>query len=186
MERARTMHRVLMPSVAVVVFVAAGCSDFEMPEKIDTGTLECEGGRHDPATGLCWQYPGTVETFYWQDAYNHCDELDIEGHDDWRLPSLDEVTGLLEDCDIDMGSYYGWCASCYQSEVCDTLFDHGPPGDGQAWTAAWTSLPCDQGAGYTWVVNLYNDGAEVFCADGVNSWYTAICVRDEPDDGDGE
>ena len=173
-------HRMLMPSVAVVALVAAGCSDFELPEKIDTGTLDCEGGRHDPATGLCWQYPATDEAFCWQDAFIYCDDLDIEGHDDWRLPSLEDFVGLLDDCDIDMGSYYGWCASCDQSEVCDTLFDEGFPWGGQV----WTSLACDQGAGYAWAVQSYN--ADMFCADGVNNWYNTICVRDEADDGDGE
>ena len=55
----------------------------------------------DDTTGLCWLNPqkdaydrndtGVVPS----EAYAYCDELDVGGYDDWRLPTIDELRTLV-------------------------------------------------------------------------------------------
>ncbi|MFC1591950.1 DUF1566 domain-containing protein [Thermodesulfobacteriota bacterium] len=56
----------------------------------------------DDTTGLCWQDPqkdsyrddnGGVNSF---DAIRYCEELVFGGYDDWRLPTLDELRGIIK------------------------------------------------------------------------------------------
>ena len=32
----------------------------------------------------------------WQEAFEHCNKLDYAGHTDWRLPSIEEFTSLID------------------------------------------------------------------------------------------
>jgi len=48
----------------------------------------------DTFTGLMWQkYPAQDE---WEDALSYCDDLDLGGHQDWRLPTLKELDSILD------------------------------------------------------------------------------------------
>jgi hypothetical protein len=65
----------------------------------DAGPAEtCAGGQLDPASDLCWQDPMSEVFFDWQDANAYCDALELAGHEDWRLPTLDELMNLLGGC----------------------------------------------------------------------------------------
>jgi len=171
MESAVAKLRSRAPSIAVVAaFLASGCFDFAMPKKVDTGTFECDGGRLDPATGLCWQFPPTGEQLDWQGAMDHCATMEPAGHEDWRLPSLDEVTGLLEDCDLYLESTEaGWCTSCSGSEVCNALFP-----DGEQWGLVWTSSSCAFYETCAWSLDF--GSGSVSAVDGPSSWISALCV----------
>ena len=57
----------------------------------------------DPATGLVWQNPALKiirfdTAMNWHDAMNYCDNLVLDDHDDWRLPTIDELRTLVRDC----------------------------------------------------------------------------------------
>lgn len=45
----------------------------------------------DNYTGLEWQQVLSEETFTWEDAITHCENLNYGGHKDWRLPSPQEL-----------------------------------------------------------------------------------------------
>jgi hypothetical protein len=48
----------------------------------------------DRATGKMWQQ-GEGGFMSWRDAVIYCDKLSLGGHDDWRLPTIDELRTLL-------------------------------------------------------------------------------------------
>lgn len=51
----------------------------------------------DNRTGLEWQDTANVtsDTYHWSNAVAYCDGLSLDGHDDWRLPSVREMTTIL-------------------------------------------------------------------------------------------
>jgi len=55
----------------------------------------------DNNTGLEWQRTISENTFTWQDAIDYCDELNYGGYEDWRLPTADELSTI-----IDIGKKY--------------------------------------------------------------------------------
>ena len=65
----------------------------------------CDITFEDPDTGLVWQNISTYlrddfDLFEgeWADAAAYCDELDLGGHTDWRLPSVDALRSLVDGC----------------------------------------------------------------------------------------
>ncbi len=66
-----------------------------------TQSLDCKGDVcTDPRTGLMWQMdwcsPGSVP---WNWAVRSCEELVLDGYDDWRLPTISELRSLVQGCD---------------------------------------------------------------------------------------
>ena len=49
----------------------------------------------DNVTGLMWQIP-TAGPDTWSNAINYCDGLNLAGHDDWRLPSVFELSTIID------------------------------------------------------------------------------------------
>jgi hypothetical protein len=55
-----------------------------------------DGTVTDTCTGLVWQQetaPGGQRN--WQQALQYCEDLDLAGHDDWRLPNCTEILSIL-------------------------------------------------------------------------------------------
>lgn len=50
----------------------------------------------DSVTGLQWQDDSIGSTMPWLDAIDHCEELTLGGHDDWRLPNINELTSIVD------------------------------------------------------------------------------------------
>lgn len=53
-----------------------------------------DGTVTDPLTGLMWQQ-GENERMGWYAAMKKCQELDLGGHKDWRLPNIKELNTIL-------------------------------------------------------------------------------------------
>jgi len=49
----------------------------------------------DTKTGLMWQKKD-VGPMSWQEALDYAHKLRLAGHDDWRLPSVEELFALLD------------------------------------------------------------------------------------------
>jgi serine/threonine-protein kinase len=59
-----------------------------------------DGTVTDRATGLIWQQAGSDYPVTWQEAHDYIEMLNhkgFAGHDDWRLPTVDELITLLTD-----------------------------------------------------------------------------------------
>jgi hypothetical protein len=50
----------------------------------------------DPATGLTWTKKDNGSDVNWQKAGNYCRNLRLAGYSDWRLPTIDELSGVYD------------------------------------------------------------------------------------------
>jgi hypothetical protein len=50
----------------------------------------------DSATGLMWQQGDSVTTYDWESALNYCENLDMSGYNDWRLPNAKELQSIVD------------------------------------------------------------------------------------------
>ena len=55
-----------------------------------------DGTITDLNTGLVWQQTPSSQTFTWQEAVDYCDELELDGKEDWRMPSLKELFSISD------------------------------------------------------------------------------------------
>ena len=98
-------------------------SDNDSDSDTDTDPLNCAGGRYDEINNLCWQDPEAPGEYTHDEAVDYCEALDLEGHDNWSLPSRDEFVDLLGGCDEDvLNGEIGYCRSCAESPTCDAMF----------------------------------------------------------------
>jgi hypothetical protein len=50
----------------------------------------------DPATGLMWTLKDNRSDVNWEQAAEYCRDLRLAGHDDWRLPMVEELQGIYD------------------------------------------------------------------------------------------
>jgi len=50
----------------------------------------------DPATGLMWTKKDNGSDVNWQQAMDYCKRLQLAGHGDWRLATIDELPGIYD------------------------------------------------------------------------------------------
>lgn len=55
-----------------------------------------DGTVSDNNTGLMWQQIPTTDEFSWQEAVDYCNELELGGYDDWRIPSCKELYSISD------------------------------------------------------------------------------------------
>ncbi|MFO7735988.1 MAG: DUF1566 domain-containing protein [bacterium] len=107
----------------------------------------------DPDTGLMWQNPTLDERLIrenTEDAFEYCEDLDIGGHTDWYLPSIDELRSIVDGCDeletggsctIEDGT---WCSphdgGCPECDPEGYEKDAGPAG-GYYWKEGLRGIP---------------------------------------------
>jgi hypothetical protein len=157
---------------------------------------DCDGGKYDPATGLCWQDPpADPPTLDWYAAQSYCDTLELAGHDDWRLPLIQELISLVRDCPSALcGLSDPECLdfSCAEDTACDeSCADLEGPGQGGCyWDSAlsgdceypgwlWSASVIPETVMYdsAWIVH-FEDGS---VAGGMQAWFYSVrCVREEP------
>lgn len=56
-----------------------------------------EGMVHDPKTDLIWTDSDNGGMIDWNDAKKYCEELELGGWDDWRLPTYDELEAMYDE-----------------------------------------------------------------------------------------
>lgn len=55
-----------------------------------------DGTVTDLATGLMWQQQMADNTMAWEEALTYCEELELAGHKDWRLPNINELQSIAD------------------------------------------------------------------------------------------
>jgi len=132
----------------------------------------------DPLTGLMWQIEPSNDIRMWQESVDYCDQLDLAGHTDWRMPSISELRSIVRGCYRTVPD--GTCGvtdechdlACYQADSCDSCGpEWGPDEDGCYWWPElasaqnpswkcfdfWSSSEFDSGQ-RAWFIN-FNTGA---------------------------
>jgi tetratricopeptide (TPR) repeat protein len=107
----------------------------------------------DVSTGLMWTRQQTERMFYWNDAVSYCRNLALDGHSDWRLPTIDELAAI---CDQSVNGQ----EQCVKS--------------GMFASRSWSSTT--NGSGVWWFNFL--SGSRYFTKGAVRSGYmNVLCVR---------
>jgi len=129
----------------------------------------------DNNTGLMWQSVPSDDKFSWDEGTEYCEDLELDGYSDWRLPSAEELFSIS---DFETGwpyldtEYFSFPA---ESEVSGPGADGGPQGkvneSSTTTPAVEESGSVSKDQGQFWTSNFYKvteDGAATNVAFGVN------------------
>ena len=152
------MVRGLKPAVSCCFLaIAAACSgastldpdtgaDADTDTDAGSGTDVPDETWQDEATGLTWQRDGAPATFTWQEAVDYCDALVLGGNEDWRLPDIAELIGLLRGCvdgtetgDLSPSACAMIPPGCVESDSCEDKSEcaYCPSGSGPTAGCYW-------------------------------------------------
>jgi len=106
---------------------------------------------------LQWQDDESVtsNSLAWQEAIDYCDSLTLDGHSDWRLPTINELLSITDD-------------TKYDPAIIDGL-QYATSG------VYWSSSPCVSGTSDAWNV-CFEDGNDGCVYKSFT--YLVRCVRD--------
>jgi hypothetical protein len=113
-----------------------------------------DGTVTDNCTGLMWQQAIAHHEYAWAEALHYCENLELAGHDDWRLPSVKELQSIVD--------YGRWMPSM------DPVFS----GESEA---HWSSTPYAKDLEAAWYVNFYHGAAQT--ADKLHPYVDVRAVR---------
>jgi len=87
------MRNIIFATLIVFCFIAVGCSG-----KVKDNTSEHfhdggDGTVTDLITGFIWQKSYVKKN--WETANTYCEGLDYANHQDWRLPSIEELKTIV-------------------------------------------------------------------------------------------
>jgi hypothetical protein len=133
-------YRPKAPSPSFDYYFRAVRGTWEGQQLVDNG----DGTVTDMAAGLMWQQetPETPGLVSWEDALINCENLDLAGHSDWRLPNINELQSLAD---------YGRDNPALSPLI---GFPPTPPEGGQPEWRYWSSTTRTKSADSAWLVNF--------------------------------
>lgn len=166
---------VVLALFAALIF-AAGCGG-------DSGSGN--SGSCPTVDGNMWS-PRSSSEMDWQEALDYCDDLNECGHTDWRLPNINELRTLIQNCP---GSQTGGACAVSDpdhlagsdlSDDCYCEYKENNGGyysklgdDGNVWL--WSSSLRSDSSILAWSV-YFGNGEVSFGKNGLNVYYVR-CVR---------
>jgi hypothetical protein len=119
----------------------------------------------DPTTGMIWENPAVTTKVFLDEAHAYCDGLDLDGHYDWRVPTVGELRTLVWGCvETEPGGECNIGGSDCKSFSCREAACSGcPSGNGPADGCYWPDEM--QGTcGHYWSSSTdKSSGGMVFC-----------------------
>ena len=116
-----------------------------------------DGTVTDTSTGLMWEIKtddggpqDKDNTYNWRQALGYCENLDLAGRTDWRLPDREELRSI-----IDYWKYNPSIDETYFPNVLSSVY--------------WSSSTCVNNTGSAWYVHFSNGFAGNYIKN--NSWY---------------
>jgi hypothetical protein len=94
----------------------------------------------DTETGLMWQQSEVEPGMTWEQALSYCENLNLAGHEDWRLPTVKELHSLVDYSRFGPAinpTYFPDISICYRSS---------------------TTFGGDRDGGYLWLREFYDGG----------------------------
>ncbi len=145
----------------------------------------------DSSSGLTWQVDSSSNSFTWGEAITFCEDLSIDGQDDWRLPTISELRSLLRGCDTtELGGSCNVTDGCTEYDCCNDPcngcgFWEGPASDGAYWPEGmsgwigcyWSSSLVEDNNDRAWLVCFDFGGLGPYSCDLVGDFDDARCVR---------
>jgi hypothetical protein len=95
----------------------------------------------DRVTGLMWQQATDPGLYDWQQALDYCSSLTLGCYDDWRLPTVRELSTLVDSAIPSPGPMIN--AEYFPDTMADTY---------------WSSTIVSGGPADAWVLNMYDGG----------------------------
>ncbi len=136
----------------------------------------------DQNTGYVWQN-SSVRTSSRSTAEGYCNALDLDGHDDWRLPSISELRTIVRGCpQVETGGACGITDQCLSMSACETpecnACGNADFPTGMALTADyyWSSSVIPEYTYATWVLDFSNGRVVDIGSAGTNG-LPVTCVR---------
>ncbi len=143
-----------------------GCPDQPNACDMCSESESCQNGQCVCMPDCIWQNPPSYEEMQWQEAVYYCEDLELDGYSDWRLPTISELRSLIRGCadteSVGSCEVSDSCLSSYCMDFdclgCGTL--DGPGADGCYWNASmegvcdsyWSSSLTLGQSGYAWEV----------------------------------
>ncbi len=119
----------------------------------------------DPDTGYTWQKPIDNKEYNWREAVQYCEDLELGGYSDWRLPSRGELrTIMTENSYPNSKSYSG--KTYIKKPLLETMT--------MKYQIFWTATKYNSDSSYSWVLS-FNNGNDV-SSNRSGSWYV-LCLR---------
>jgi hypothetical protein len=141
----------------VLIALAAGSARFEAAD----GTVR------DTTTSLVWSQKDNGADVDYNGAKAFCDGMTLGGHDDWRLPTLEELKALYDE-HVASPPTYLYRGKPYPLRM-DPAFQLTAPG-------IWSSSMRYQNRGVAWTL-FFSSGREVSTAPTASNYQRALCVR---------
>ena len=141
----------------VLLALAAGSARFEA----------AEGAVRDGKTSLQWSQKDNGADVDFNGAKKYCEDLTLAGHDDWRLPTLEELKGLYDE-KVASPPTYQYRGKAYPLRV-DPAFQLTAPG-------IWSSSLRYQNRPVAWSF-FFSSGRELETMPNAKNYQRALCVR---------
>jgi hypothetical protein len=141
----------------VLVALAAASGRFEA----------ADGAVRDTKTSLEWSQKDNGADIDFKGAKAFCDDLDLAGHDDWRLPTLEELKGLYDE-NVTSPPTYLYRGKPYPLRM-DPAFALTAPG-------IWSSTMRYERGSVAWSF-FFSSGRELSTTPNQTNYQRALCVR---------
>ena len=133
--------------------------------ELDCGT--CAGEGEVCISGQCvvltWQNPYTADPMKWQEAIDYCNNLTLNDHSDWHLPTISELRSLIRRCpDTELGGSCDVTDACLSADCWDSQCAGCPGGQGCYWP--------DEMQGYC----VWHYSSSSHAGDSANAWCVAF------------
>ena len=87
------MGKYIFITMIILGFIVNGCAGISKEKAAENYQINGDGTVTDLSTGLIWQQSDTKKN--WEAANTYCEELDYANHQDWRLPSIEELKTIV-------------------------------------------------------------------------------------------
>ena len=129
------------------------------PQSFTVKTVSGKNIVVDNNTGLEWQQTISEDTFTWDDAVSHCENLEYGGYSDWRLPTPQELLTIVDN-------------SKYNPAFNATYFPYTPTG---STSYLWTNKEFKEDTSQAWAFGTYL--GFIHYGKSKSSTFDVICVR---------
>ena len=157
---------ILLSSTAMIASAQSPTEDRRSPQQ-----TEARGYWVDPSTGLTWTGKDNGKDLTWNKAAKYCRNLRLAGYSDWRLATIDELEGILDNTAKAPGLAGKHDNEPWTWHVKGNLFLTG---------FQWSSFQdLDIGghlSPYAWLFD-FNNGRPIKVQIGYSGFNRALCVR---------